>query len=170
MRSKGTKLSVAMLLLEYLCFIVPSMRGQNPSALPDNILAARTAYFMAVAANQQPQARSPIAETAAVKPVAQAELAKAIRKWGRFEVVDEVSKADLVLLVVEWEDHHHWGNTIVCRDQLFIFDGGRLPGETSVPLWKGDGEKWGKFGGCSGAGEPVKELRKLVDKAAKASH
>ena len=170
MKSKGTKLSVVMLLLGYLYFTVPSMRGQAPAALPDNILVARTAYFMAVGANQQPQARSPMAANTAVKPVAQTELEKAIRKWGRFEVIDEVSKADLVLVVVEWEDHHRWGNTIVCRDQLFIFDGGKLPGETSVPLWEGDAEKWGKFGGCSGAGEPVKELKKMVDKAAKANH
>jgi hypothetical protein len=161
--------SVAVLLLEYFCFLAPSMLGQEAAGLPDKILVARTAYFMAVATNQQPQTRSPIVETGAVKPVAQADLAKAIRKWGRFEIVDDVSEADLVLLVVEWEDHHRWGNSVVCRDQLFVFDGGSVPGEKSTPLWKGDPDKWGKFGGCSGAGEPVKELRQLVDQETKAS-
>jgi hypothetical protein len=80
-----------------------------------------------------------------------------------------VSKADIVMLVLEWEDHHRFGNTIVCRDQLFIFTGGTLPSIQSEPLWRGDAEKWGKWGKCSGAGEPLKELRKEIDALDKGS-
>jgi len=105
--------------------------------------------------------------TAAYVPAFE-ELSKAVRKWKRFVIVDDVSKADLVLVVVEWEDFHRWGRTVVCRDWLLVFDGGALPTEKSQPLWQGDREQWGQFGGCSGAGQPVKELRKVIEKAEKA--
>ena len=97
------------------------------------------------------------------------ELADAVRKWKRFDIVTDASKADLVLLVVEWEDFHRWGNTVACRDQLFVFEGGVLPTGKSQPLWRGDPEKWGKWGGCSGAGRTIIELRKEIEKAEKAS-
>lgn len=116
---------------------------------------------------QQPADRA-VSGDAVLKPVAQSQLEAAVRKWSRLQIVDDVTKADLGLLVVEWEDYHRWGNTIVCRDQLFVFDGGNLRSENSTALWKGDPEKWGKFRGCSGAGQPVKELRQLLDKAARA--
>jgi hypothetical protein len=167
MRTNRASFSSALVLAG--SFFVGTAQSEEPAALPEKIVAARTAYLDAVAANQQPKPATPMSEATDNKPLAQGELAKALRKWGRFEIIEDVNKADLVLVVVEWEDHHHWGNTIVCRDQLFVFDGGSLPSGGSMPLWKGDPEKWGKFGGCSGAGEPVKELRKLVDKAAKAS-
>ena len=167
MRINRANLSSALALTGV--FFVATAHSEEPAALPEKIVAARTAYLEAATANQQPKTANPMSEATDNKPVAQAELAKAVRKWGRFEIIEEVSNADLVLVVVEWEDHHRWGNTIVCRDQLFVFDGGSLPSEKSTPLWKGDPKKWGKFGGCSGAGEPVKEFSKLVDKAAKAS-
>lgn len=96
------------------------------------------------------------------------ELTKAIERWARFVIVpDDPKKADLVLVVMEWEDAHSWGKEIACRDQLFVFDGGQLPNEKSEPIWTGDPERWGKWGGCSGAGQPVKELRKEIEKAEK---
>lgn len=101
--------------------------------------------------------------------VAYKELTKAVQKWNRFVIVDDVSKADLVLLVVEWEDLHRWGRTVACRDWLLVFDGGVLPTEESQPVWVGDREQWGKWGGCSGAGQPVKELRKEIERAEKAA-
>ena len=97
------------------------------------------------------------------------ELEKAVRKWNKFAIVSDVSKADLVLLVVEWEDFHRWGRTVACRDWLLVFDGGMLPTEKSQPLWQGDREQWGKWGGCSGAGQPVKELRKAIEQAEKSA-
>ena len=96
---------------------------------------------------------------------AREELTKAIQKWNRFVIVNDVSKADLVLVVVEWEDFHRRGRTVACRDWLLVFDGGALPTGKSQPLWQGDREQWGKWGGCSGAGQPVKELRKAIEKA-----
>lgn len=98
---------------------------------------------------------------------ASGELAKAIRKWNRFTIVNHVTEADLVLVVVEWEDSHSWGKTVACRDWLLVFGGGSLPTTNSQPLWKGDREQWGKWGGCSGAGEPVKQLRKEIERAKK---
>src|SRR6267142_189972 len=97
------------------------------------------------------------------------DLADAVRKWKRFEIVTDASKADLVLLVVEWEDFHRWGNTVACRDQLFVFEGSDLPTGKSQPLWRGDPEKWGKWGRCSGAGRTIIELRKEIEKAEKAA-
>jgi hypothetical protein len=166
MRINRESFSSALVLAGF--FFVGTVRSEEPAAVPERIVVAHTAYLEAVAANQQPKPVNPMSEAADIKPVAQAEFAKAVRKWGRFQIIEDVSKADLVLVVVEWEDHHRWGNTIVCRDQLFIFDGGSLPSGESMPVWKGDPEKWGKFGGCSGAGEPIKELRKLMGKSAKA--
>ena len=92
------------------------------------------------------------------------ELAKAIRKWNRLTIVSDVSKSDLVLIVVEWEDFHSWGKTVACRDWLLVFDGSSMPTPKSQPLWKGDREQWGKWGGCSGAGRTVIELRKLIER------
>ena len=144
--------------------------GAAPVSPVQRMLSAKTAYLMASAAKKQPPiATGPVPETLSSKPLAQEELTKAMRKWGRFEIVTDASSADLVLLVVEWEDYHRWGRTIVCRDQLFVFEGGALPTGNSQPLWKGDPEQWGKFGGCSGAGQPIKELRKEIERADKAS-
>jgi len=162
-RTKSSALALAGSLL------AASALSQEPAVPSEKVLTARTGYLMALGGDHQPGPGNPIPEATVNKPVAQAELAKAMRKWGRFEIVEDVSKTDIVLVVVEWEDQHRWGNTVVCRDQLFVFDGGNLPNEKSTPLWKGDSERWGKFGGCSGAGEPIKELRKVMDKAAKAN-
>jgi hypothetical protein len=132
------------------------------------IASAKRVYLVAAAVAEQPRNTStPFPETLVVKPAALGELTKAVSKWNRFEIVSEVEKAELVLLVTEWEDHHKWGNTIVCRDQLFVFGGGTMPNQTSQAWWGRDPEKWGKWGGCSGAGEPVKELRKEIEKADK---
>jgi hypothetical protein len=143
--------------------------GAVPVSPIHKMLSAKTVYLVADAAGEQPPiATGPVPESLS-KPLAHEELTKAMRKWGRFEIVTEASRADLVLLVVEWEDYHRWGRTIVCRDQLFVYEGGALPTGKSQPLWRGDPEQWGKWGGCSGAGQPIKELRKEIEKADKAS-
>jgi hypothetical protein len=161
------KRDLLLSLLIVICCYDPALSQVSPTPAT-RLVSARTAYLIAAAANAQPgTTSSPISESLVSKPLAQKELTRAIQKWHRLEIVSDVSKADLVLLVVEWEDHHRWGNTIVCRDQLFVFEGGALPTDKSQPFWQGDPEKWGKWGGCSGAGEPVQELRKAIDNAGK---
>ena len=149
---------------------VQTQNVTNPATPAKRLLSARTAYLMASGAKTPPATTSgQFAENLDSKALALEELSKAMHKWRRFEIVNDVSKADIVMLVLEWEDHHRFGNTIVCRDQLFIFTGGTLPSVQSQPLWRGDAEKWGKWGKCSGAGEPVKELRKEIDALDKGS-
>ena len=173
-------ISFSVFCLVVVCDYVPAL-AQSPEQATapgteaaqisgiKKLLPAKKAYLVAVAAKQQPGGTSGLVpENLVSKALAQEQLTKAMRKWHRFEIVDDVKTADLVLLVVEWEDHHRWGNTIVCRDQLFVFEGGALPVGKSQPLWQGDPERGGKWGGCSGAGEPVQELRKAIDKADKA--
>jgi len=167
-------LTCCCLMLLVPCSVWPQSAAspaevQGPAQFPEKLLSARRAYLLAVAAEKQPGGTAFVPTNLVAKPLAQQQLAKAMEKWRRFEIVDDVSKADLMLVVVEWEDHHRWGNTTVCRDQLFVYEGGVPSDDKSHPLWQGDPERWGKFGECSGAGEPVKELRKEIEKADKAS-
>ncbi len=67
----------------------------------------------------------------------------AIRKWGRFTVLDDPTKADLVLLVVV-RSHMKFGAE-VRSDELFAFPGGGIPDRNSVALWQSGDTKaaWG---------------------------
>jgi len=150
-----------------------TVNGPNSSEQTSKkLVSAKTVYLMTAARNQRGEGQSRLwGQKLANADAAMKELTKAIEKWGRFViVVDDPKRADLVLLVMEWEDAHRWGKEIACRDQLFVFDGGGLPNEKSEPLWTGDPERWGKWGGCSGAGQPVKELRKQIEKTEKTAH
>jgi hypothetical protein len=143
---------------------------QPASSINNKLVSAKTAYLIAGTPRGPRENTNVVApEDLVGKPIAQQQLTKAVQKWHRLDIVDDPNKADLVLLVVEWEDYHRWGHTIACRDQLFVFAGGGLPSTKSQPLWLGDPERWGKWGGCSGAGEPIKELRKAIENADKAS-
>jgi hypothetical protein len=161
---------MALLLCAGWALHAQTQNVANSATPVKRLLSARTAYLMASGAKTQPSTTSgQFAENLDSKAPALEELSKAMKKWRRFEIVNDVSKADIVMLVLEWEDHHRFGNTIVCRDQLVIFTGGTLPSIQSEPLWRGDAEKWGKWGKCSGAGEPLKELRKEIDALDKGS-
>ena len=127
-RTKSSALALAGSLL------AASALSQEPAVPSEKVLTARTGYLMALGGDHQPGPGNPIPEATVNKPVAQAELAKAMRKWGRFEIVEDVSKTDIVLVVVEWEDQHRWGNTVVCRDQLFVFDASNPQAQSAARL------------------------------------
>lgn len=175
-RLKGFCLAMLLLGIASLC---PRLLGQSPGAFGGSddseqtvkkLVSAKRVYLMTAARDHGGNGIL-WGQKLADADAAMKELSKEVTKWGRFIVVGEdPTKADLVLLVMEWEDAHGWGKTVACRDQLFVFDGGQAPNEKSKPIWIGDAEKWGKWGGCSGAGQPIKELRKHIEKAEKNSH
>jgi len=140
---------------------------ENPSSF-QKILSAKK-VFLTIADPSTEGTSGLFSSPSENRQPASGELAKAIRKWNRFTIVHDVSEADLVLVIVEWEDFHSWGKTVACRDWLLVFDGGSLPTTKSRPLWQGDREQWGKWGGCSGGGEPGKQPTKEIEGAEKAA-
>ena len=105
---------------------------------------------------------------------AKSQITKALRKWGRYQVVDDTSKADLVLIVTEGDagtyaqDIAVGGNVMVAAldelsDTLAVYKGGAAD-ESEGPLWKatetGDDWDWP-------ADRVIKKFRKAVEKASR---
>jgi hypothetical protein len=67
-------------------------------------------------------------------PTAKQKVEDAIRKWGRFTVLDDPSEADLVLLVVV-RSYMKFG-LVLRSNELLVFPGGAVPGQNSVALWQ----------------------------------
>jgi len=143
---------MALLLCAGWALHAQTQNVANSAAPVKRLLSARTAYLMASGAKTQLSTTSgQFAENLDSKAPALEELSKAMKKWRRFEIVNDVSKADIVMLVLEREDHHRFGNTIVCH-QLFIFTGGTLPSIQSEPLCGGM-----RKSGASGASVAAQE-------------
>jgi len=81
---------------------------------------------------------------------AKSQLTEALEKWGRYKVVDEVKKADLLILITEghygsisqanlYTNGQNTSGTVkdvaVLGDILEIFKGGSLPDKDALPLW-----------------------------------
>ncbi len=64
----------------------------------------------------------------------------ALRKWGRFNITDDPTNADLVLLVIEG-NHLKLGILGQLYDNLLVFPGGSLPDQNSAPLWQGEAKE-----------------------------
>lgn len=88
-------------------------------------------------------------------------LEKEIRKWGRFSVVEDVSKADLVLVLLE-------GNRSVGEDdfvrtaRLDVFPGGSPRRRGDTPLWEGN-ESGNSLLWTSGVPKVVGKFRAFVE-------
>jgi hypothetical protein len=81
---------------------------------------------------------------------AKSQLTEALEKWGRYKVVDEVKKADILILVTEghygsisqanlYTNGQNTSGTVkdvaVLGDILEVFKGGSLPDKDALPLW-----------------------------------
>jgi hypothetical protein len=81
---------------------------------------------------------------------AKSQLAEALEKWGRYQLVDDVKKADLLLVITEGHygsvsqaNLSTYGNSTagtvkdvaVLGDILEVFKGGSLPDKDALPLW-----------------------------------
>jgi hypothetical protein len=89
----------------------------------------------------------------------------AIRKWGRFNLLDDPTKADLVLLVVV-RHHSKFGITTV-SNELLVFPAGGIPDKNSLALWQSGDTKaaWG-----FAATKVTKKFQKYVEDLEKKGH
>lgn len=59
---------------------------------------------------------------------------KALAKWGRFHIVDDVDKADLIIVVSEYSSSKPTKIERVC-EELSIYAGENTPTVDTAPLW-----------------------------------
>ena len=119
--------------------LAPAVQAKEKS-LPDAILSAKSVYVLA---------RAGVSGNAKTKPDAdraKAQVEQALRKWGRYEIVSEPAKADLVLVVNETNstsyaegDRSRFGtfatsNMDVLADSLAVYRAADM-NEQSKPLW-----------------------------------
>jgi hypothetical protein len=130
------------------------------------LLSAKKAYLLAGAPNEG-RRKTPglIPEDLASTSLAHQELTKAMQEWGRFEIVNEAAKADIVLVLLEWSEVSRWGKNLQCHNRLMAFEGGVVPTGQAMPIWQIEGGQWG---GCSAAKRTVKDFRSELEKAEKA--
>jgi hypothetical protein len=130
------------------------------------LLSAKKAYLLAGAPNRE-RRKTPglIPENLASTSLAHEELTKAMQKWGRFEIVNEAAQADIVLVLLEWNEVTKWGKNLQCHNRLMAFEGGVVPTDQAIPIWQIEGGQWG---GCSAAKRTVKDFRSELEKAEKA--
>jgi hypothetical protein len=88
-----------------------------------------------------------------------------IRKWGRFSVLDDPTKADLVLVVVVRRSRKFGPETR--SNELLVFPGGGFPDENSVALWQSGDTKalWGYA-----ATKVAKKFQQYVQELEKKGH
>ena len=90
---------MALLLCAGWALHAQTQNVANSATPVKRLLSARTAYLMASGAKSQPSTTSgQFAENLDSKAPALEELSKAMKKWRRFEIVNDVSKADIVML------------------------------------------------------------------------
>jgi hypothetical protein len=145
----------------------PAGAGQAASQKPSStemMLAAKTVFVMAFGPTEERKTPGLIGERLAAASLAQRTLEKAVREWRRFVIVDDAANADLVFVVVEWNEETKWGKNLQCHDRLLVYQGHATPAKDSTPLWQLEDGQWG---GCSAAARPLKALRKELEKAEK---
>jgi hypothetical protein len=97
-------------------------------------------------------------------PTAARKVEDTLRKWGRFTVVDDPGKSDLVLLVVV-RHHSKFGITLV-SNELLVFPAGGVPNQNSRLLWQsGDTKAASGFA----ATKVTKKFQKHVEELEKKS-
>jgi hypothetical protein len=84
---------VVTLLLIVSAFTLPGFAKKKKPELPDLVLKAQTAAVMI-----EPGAGEPVNDMSANR-IAQENVEKALTKWGRFRVVQDVQTADIVIAV-----------------------------------------------------------------------
>ncbi len=88
-----------------------------------------------------------------------------IGKWGRYIVLDDPAKADLVLVVVVRRSRKFGPETR--SNELLVFPGGAIPDESSVALWQsGDTKGWWGYA----ADKATKKFQKYVQELEKKGH
>lgn len=111
-----------------------SMLAPKPDAKTEQLLAgARTVALFGELGY--------VAETGiALNPSAekaQQSLEKEVRKWGRFTVVENPAKADLVLVLYAG-NRAAGGGGVFATAQLVVFPGGPVPKRGDIPFWNED--------------------------------
>jgi hypothetical protein len=118
--------------------------AKDKPQVPTEILSARTVVIVAKLGPVGNGGYSPDLQRA------KSQLTEALEKWGRYKVVDEVKKADILILVTEghygsisqanlYTNGQNTSGTVkdvaVLGDILEIFKGGSLPDKDALPLW-----------------------------------
>lgn len=148
--------------------LIASLAFCDSHKMPDSVLSAKTAIVISRLGNRG--AGKEKADPDRAKGKAESEL----KKWGKYQIVDSVEKADLVLVVVEGyvaatetnnlpmsQDYAHIDRPDVLSDTLSVYKGGTLD-ESSEPLWRGT-ETTDDYP----SEKVIKKFRKAVEKASK---
>jgi hypothetical protein len=98
-------------------------RQVSPEAVR-TLLAAKTVLVVG--------AKAPVVQTTTK---AEEALKSALVKWGRFHLVDDAGKADLVLVILELASSRSATKERII-EHLAIFAGGSMPSENATPLWE----------------------------------
>ena len=111
--------------------------------MSETVLSAKTVTVIGRATGSGGGKNSPNAERA------KSQVEKELQKWAKYQIVDTVDKADLVLIVVEGYvtatevnnmsgigDYAHIDRPDVLSDTLSVYKGGAFD-EASDPLWRG---------------------------------
>jgi tetratricopeptide (TPR) repeat protein len=92
---------------------------------------------------------------------AQEYLEKEIGKWGRFTVIDDPAKADLVLVLFEGNRSQGRGG-VIRTAMLVVFPGGPPPKRGDIPIWRDD-ENGGALIPTTAAPKVVGKLRSHIE-------
>jgi tetratricopeptide (TPR) repeat protein len=92
---------------------------------------------------------------------AQQHLEKEMRKWGRFTVVSDPAKADLILFLAEG-NRAAGGGGVINTALLRVFQGGRAPQRGEVPLWQAV-ESSNPYLFTSGTGKVISRFRRDLE-------
>jgi hypothetical protein len=85
---------------------------------------------------------------------------KEVRRWGRFTIIDDPARADLVLIL--WEGNRAAGGGGTIRTaRLAVFPGGTPPKRGDIPLWDGDAS--GTIFATSGTPKVVAKFRAYLE-------
>lgn len=167
-------LSKATMAILLVTFATLSLHAKD-EVPPQAVLSAKTVYVVARIGNVGAGKYKPDDKRA------KSQVTKGLEKWGRYQVVDEPNKADLVLIITEGHSGTYGtsygasgamggarGITTVAApsvlsDTLAVYKGGAVD-ESTEPLWKatetGDDFDWP-------ADRVIKKFRKAVEKASK---
>jgi len=119
-----------------VCLLCTVSLAKNQESFPAEIVTAKTVNVMAQLGTSGSSRIRPNAQRA------KAQVEAALRKWGRYQIVDSPAKADLVLIVVEGnatagsEEPVRFRMTAMqlLSDTLTIYKGGGIKPD-SKPLW-----------------------------------
>ncbi len=126
----------------------PSGKTSKEVVPPEEVLKAKTVWVFYFFYDLPTGWSSSDAPSIHSRPYALS-VTESLRKWGKFQIVEEPAKADLILAVYrDWWDYDWVGEVSGTRDDergrqaLLVFNGRDKPNWAAVPLWMEQAHDW----------------------------